>query len=64
MPEGGGGKGAEGLVRAAVRERRAPEVVEEEVGEGGAGPDVVVLEYCPPGKGKMTEAKISIEITI
>ena len=57
MPEGGCGEGAEGLVRAAVRERRAPEVVEEEeVGEGGAGPDVVVLHYCPPGmKGNITK---------
>ena len=49
-PEGGGGEGAERLVRPAVRERGAPEVVDQEVGEGGVGPDVVVLEYCPPGR--------------
>ena len=49
-PECGGGEGAEGLVGAAVRERRAPEVVDQQVGEGGARAEVVVLEYRPPGK--------------
>ena len=47
-PEGGGGERAEGLVRAAVRERRPPEVVDQQVGEGRARTHVVVLQNRTP----------------